>query len=123
MEKMKRRIVLVLGASLFAASAPALAHHSAAQFDLTNHDAYFTGVVKEFKAINPHAVVTIEVTDAKGTREITFEGRSMSNMYRNGWRPGKINVGDTVTVNAAPRKDGADGGFVFSIETKDGGKY
>jgi len=111
-------------AALLLASTPALAHHSAAQFDLSNHNMYWTGVIKEFKAVNPHAVVTIEVTDEKkGTREITFEGRSMSNMYRNGWRPGKVNVGDTVTINAAPRKDGADGGFIFSIQTKDGGKY
>ncbi len=80
-------------------------------------------MVKEFKAINPHAVITIEVKDAKGSHDITFEGRSMSFMYRNGWRPGLINIGDTVTINAAPRKDGADGGFVYSIETKDGQKF
>jgi hypothetical protein len=120
---MNTRVLSVLAASLLAVSTPAFAHHSAAQFDLSNHNMYWTGVVKEFKPINPHAVVTIEVTDEKGTRAITFEGRSMSNMYRNGWRPGKVNVGDTVTINAAPRKDGADGGFVFSIQTKDGGKY
>lgn len=120
---MKTRFLSVLAVTLLAASTPALAHHSGAQYDLTKRDMNWTGVLKEFRAINPHAHIVVEVKDAKGTRDIAFEGQSMSNMYRRGWRPGMLKIGDTITINAAPRKDGADGGFVLSITDADGQKF
>jgi hypothetical protein len=41
-------------------------------------------------------------------------------MYRNGYRKGMVNIGDTITVNVAPMKNGTDGGFVVSAVTKNG---
>jgi hypothetical protein len=90
---------------------PAFAHHSAVQFDFTRQVAY-KGVVKDFAAINPHMRIVLEVKDAKGTREIRFEGHSTNNMYRN--------VGDTITVNAAPLRSAEDGGYVVSATTAGG---
>jgi hypothetical protein len=98
---------------------PAMAHHSAVQFDFAKSVAY-TGVVKEFAAINPHMRLLIAVKDAKGTHDIKFEGHSTNNMYRAGYRKGMVKVGDTVTVNAAPLRDGAEGGYVVSVELADG---
>ena len=120
---MKIRVLSVLAAASLAVSTPALAHHSGAQYDLTKRDMSWTGVLKEFRAVNPHAHIVVEVKDAKGTHDIAFEGQSMSNMYRRGWRPGMLKIGDTITINAAPRKDGADGGFVLSILAADGQKF
>ena len=120
---MNARVAVILSALALSFSLPALAHHSAAQFDLTIRDRSWTGVVKEFQAINPHSRIVLEVADDKGTRDITFEGNSMNNMFRAGWRPGAINVGDKVTITAAPRKDGADGGFVLAIVMEDGRRY
>jgi hypothetical protein len=99
--------------------APATAHHSAVQFDFTKSVSY-KGVVKEFAAINPHMRLLIEVKDAKGSHEIKFEGHSTNNMYRAGYRKGMVKVGDTVTVNAAPLRDGTEGGYVVSVELADG---
>ncbi len=99
--------------------APASAHHSAVQFDFTKSISY-KGVVKEFAAINPHMRLLISVTDAKGTHDIRFEGHSTNNMYRAGYRKGMVNVGDTVTVNAAPLRDGTEGGYVVSVQLADG---
>jgi hypothetical protein len=99
--------------------APAIAHHSAVQFDFTKSVSY-KGVVKEFAAINPHMRLLIEVKDAKGSHEIKFEGHSTNNMYRAGYRKGMVKVGDTVTVNAAPLRDGTEGGYVVSVELADG---
>src|SRR6478609_7411680 len=96
-----------------------LAHHSAVQFDFGKSVSY-TGVVKEFAAINPHMRLVIELKDAKGTRVVHFEGHSTNNMYRGGYRKGMVNVGDTITVNAAPFKDGTEGGYVVSAETPKG---
>jgi hypothetical protein len=97
----------------------ALAHHSAVQFDFAKSVSY-TGTVKDFAAINPHMRLVIELKDAKGTREVRFEGHSTNNMYRSGYRKGMVKVGDKLTVNAAPFRDGTEGGYVISANLTDG---
>ena len=109
---------LTLAAAALVAGA-ALAHHSAVQFEFTRQVSY-TGVVKDFAAINPHMRLVVELNDDKGKREVRFEGHSTNNMYRGGYRKGMVKVGETITVNAAPFRDGTEGGYVVSAETKQG---
>ncbi len=104
------------------ASGGAAAHHSAIQFDFTKQVAY-TGTVKEFAAINPHMRLVIEVQQPDGKHEVRFEGHSTNNMYRNGYRKGMVNVGDTLTVRCAPFKNGDLGGYVVSATTKGGESF
>ena len=99
------------------------AHHSAARFDLSIRDNYVTGIVKEFKAANPHTRIILEVTDEKGTRDIEYEGHSRNNYYRGGWRQGMVKVGDEITLNAAPTKDGSDGGYALGVKAADGTEF
>jgi hypothetical protein len=101
---------------------PALAHHSAAMFDFTRSE-QMSGVVKSFELINPHMRLVMVVSDAKGVRDIEFEGHSLNNMYRAGWRPSMVKVGDRLTVIIAPRKDGGDGGYVTAAITADGRRF
>jgi hypothetical protein len=82
------------------------AHHSAIQFDFANSKAV-TGVVMKFIAINPHMQLVLRVKDAKGERDIEFEGHSTNNMYRAGYRDNMIKVGDTITVYIAPLRTAA----------------
>ena len=98
------------------------AHHSAAQFDF-GKSAQVTGIVKKFQPINPHMRLVLSVTDAKGTRDIEFEGHSTNNMYRGCYRDKMINVGDKITVIIAPLKDGSDGGYVTGAVTAKGEKF
>ena len=72
-------------AMLLLLGSAATAHHSAVQFDFTKTVA-ITGVVKKFEAINPHMRLILHVKDAKGERDIEFEGHSTNNMYRAGYR-------------------------------------
>jgi hypothetical protein len=110
----------VLLMALMLMFAPSLgAHHSAAEFDF-GKTVQLSGVVKKFQAINPHMRLILEVTDAKGTREIEFEGHSTNNMYRAGYRNGIIKVGDKITVTIAPLRSGADGGYVTGAVTAKG---
>lgn len=97
------------------------AHHSAVIFDFTKSVSY-TGVVKSFSAINPHMRMVLELknADGKGTHVVKFEGHSTNNMFRSGYRKGMVNVGDKLTVNAAPYKDGTEGGYVISARLADG---
>src|SRR5690606_14236380 len=111
------RTLTLVAAALVAGTA--IAHHSAVQFDFGKQVSY-TGTVKDFAAINPHMRLVVELKDAKGTREVRFEGHSTNNMYRSGYRKGMVKVGDTLTVHAAPFRDGTEGGYVISATLADG---
>ena len=104
-----RRICLV-AAALWIPAGSVLAHHSAAQFDLSIRDNEVQGIVKVFEPANPHTRIVLEVTDDIGKRDIEFEGHSRNNYYRSGLRPGMVHVGDKVTLIAAPMRDGSTGG-------------
>jgi hypothetical protein len=112
---------LFAGAMLsVAAMSSAYAHHSAAQFDFGN-TVDISGVVKFVRFANPHAKIILEVTDeARGTRDIEFEGHSRNNMVREGLRPDMMEVGDKITIRIAPMRDGADGGYITALLTADG---
>jgi hypothetical protein len=116
MKKMIRTLTVITAALVAGA---ALAHHSAVQFDFGKSVSY-TGTVKRFRAINPHMDLVVELKDEKGTREVRFEGHSTNNMYRSGYRNGMVKVGDTLTVHAAPFRDGTEGGYVISATLADG---
>src|SRR5688572_1807892 len=100
--------------------APASAHHSAAQFDF-NNTVVVEGKVMEARFANPHLKLILEVTDeARGTRDIEFEGHSRNNMLRQGLEPDMFKVGDTISIRIAPMTNGEDGGYVTALRTPDG---
>jgi hypothetical protein len=118
---MSRSFVVAL--ALMAAPCAALAHHSAIRFDLTIRDRMVTGIVKEFEPANPHTKIVLEITDEIGTRDVEFEGHSRNNYYRGGWRDGMVKVGDKITLNAAPTRDGSDGGYALGVIAADGTRF
>jgi hypothetical protein len=119
------RVATMVGLFAAALLAPLAvqAHHSAARFDFTIRDHYVTGIVKEFKVSNPHTKIVLAVTDEKGTRDVEFEGHSLNNYYRGGWREGLVKAGDKITLQAAPTKDGSDGGYAVGVTAADGTKF
>jgi hypothetical protein len=117
---MKQLMSLVSALALVAALGSTVsAHHSAVQYDFGKSTA-ITGVVVKFQAINPHMRLWLRVTDEKGTREIEIEGHSTNNMYRAGYRDGLIKVGDKITVNVAPLRNGVEGGYMVAAITASG---
>ena len=123
MQNMKHGcFALIAGALVTLAPQTATAHHSAVQFDFGKSVA-ISGVVKKFESINPHMRLVLQVTDAKGSREIEFEGHSTNNMYRAGYRNGMIKFGDAITVFVAPLKDGSEGGYVTAAKTAAGTRF
>lgn len=111
----------LLAVAALAVGATAWAHHSAVAFDFGKSVTY-TGTVKEFRAVEPHLRVVLELKDAKGTRSIRFEGHSLNNLYRYGYRKDMVKIGDTLTVTAAPFRNGDEGGYVVGAQVK-GGEY
>jgi hypothetical protein len=109
----------LLCALLLAGAMPALAHHSAAQYDFTKN-VTVQGTVKHLRVANPHMDLTLEVGDGKTRHDVAFEGHSANNLYRQGWRKDLVKEGDALTIVVAPRHDGAEGGYVKSVKTADG---
>ena len=120
---MNARIVAIALLGLAAAPLTAYAHHSAAQFDLSIRDNFVTGIVKEWRPANPHTKIVPTITDEKGTRDVEFEGHSRNNFYRSGLRDGMVKIGDEITLQAAPMRDGSDGGYVLGGTAADGSKF
>jgi len=110
----------VCGAALAALwASAAAAHHSAAPFDFQQR-VTIEGVVKEFNVQNPHTYAVVTISDAKGTRDVEYEGHSASNFYRAGYRRDTVKPGDKIAILIAPRHDGGDGGFInaFTVNGK-----
>lgn len=119
---MKARLRVVAATALAALPILVYAHHSAAQFDF-GQTVSVEGVVKKMDVANPHIDLILEVTDEKGTRDIKFEGHSRNNVYRRGWRPDLVHVGDTITIQIAPTRNGEEGGYVKSFVLQDGTEF
>jgi hypothetical protein len=86
---------------------PAGAHHSFAVFFNTDSQLVkITGVVRDFQFRNPHGVITLDVP--KGRQQIVWraETNSPSVLRRRGWTPDSLHVGDTVTLEGWPARDG-----------------
>jgi hypothetical protein len=104
------------------ASASLLAHHSATQFDF-DKSIVLEGIVRKFNAVNPHMRLVLQVADRKGKHDVRLEGDSLTNLRHMGYRDGMIHVGDRITVYAAPKSDGSDGGYVIAAVTTTGSSF
>jgi hypothetical protein len=114
----------MIGSALLALAATtgpmALAHHSAAQFDFAQ-TVTVEGKVTMIEVRNPHIKLILEVAAEDGkAHEVEFEGHSRNNVYRRGWRPDSVAVGDTIAIDIAPLRDGSEGGYVKDFKLPDG---
>jgi hypothetical protein len=108
-------VLLGIGASVGAA------HHSASAQDFGKR-VEVDGVIKFWEIANPHGRIVVQVTDAKGTRDIEFETHSRNNVYRAGYRDGMVKAGDKIKLSIAPNRDGSEGGYVTGFVTAKGEK-
>src|SRR5438128_10691236 len=99
------RGVCILGFGLFSAAAPALAHHAvSAEFD-RNKPITFTGTVQKVDWMNPHIYTHIEAKDASGKTVVyQVEGGAPNSLFRNGWRPDTLKIGEVVSVSGSHAK-------------------
>ena len=121
--KLNRALWFGLAASLLMAG-PLLAHHSFAMFDM-NKNVEYKGTVLEYKWVNPHVHVTLQIDPGPGIDPSTvgtwdIEGASTVIMARQGWTKGTFKAGDKMTVTAHPMKDGSKGASMFYITQGDG---
>jgi hypothetical protein len=97
----------VLLSLVLALAAPVVsAHHGDANWDVTAPFSV-TGAIVEFRFINPHMQITLEVTDADGkvTRWVG-QGTSPNMLVYRGWSRTILKPGDRVTLNGHRAKNG-----------------
>jgi Family of unknown function (DUF6152) len=99
--------ILLLAVGL-AVMNPAGAHHSFAVFFNTDSQLVkLTGVVRDFQFRNPHGVITLDVPKGKASSVWRAETNSPSILRRRGWTPDSLHVGDQVTLEGWPARDGS----------------
>jgi hypothetical protein len=100
------RVVLVFGA---VAALPVWAHHELrAEFD-EQKTVSLRGMVTRFEWDNPHALLYLDVTGPSGQIvNWTVEWASPLELRRAGWARETLKVGDAVTVQGWPARDGSN---------------
>ena len=100
------------------------AHHSFAPYEPTLQ-IKLSGVVTEFKWVNPHVYIDMDTIDEKtGARKHWLvEGASTSILNRAGWKFNMIKPGDRITVIVSPLRSGEPGALLKQITLADGRKF
>ena len=104
---MKRKHqLLVIGALMLAAAAPALAHHAfGAEFD-PNAPIRLQGKVVKLEWVNPHAWIHIEVQKKGGGTEVWMvEGGTPNTLLRRGLTRQSLGYGTELIVDGYQTKD------------------
>jgi hypothetical protein len=107
---MKKGLLSTVGVALglLVFSSPARAHHGDADRYDSNVVAV-TGTIVDFQLVNPHSIVTFDVTDASGqtVRWQAEMGGSQQLVKTFGWSKSSVKPGDKITVTGRKAKSGA----------------
>jgi uncharacterized protein DUF6152 len=103
---------------------PVVAHHSFAPYE-TSIQIKLTGVVSEFKWVNPHVYIQIDAADAKTgeKKHWLVECASTSILNRAGWKFNMLKPGDQITVIVSPLRTGEPAALLKQITLADGRKF
>ena len=122
--KYRRRSFLITclsAALLLNCSAAAWAHHSFAMYDLQKV-VDIKGTVKKFSFTNPHSSIILAVKDRAGKiSDYVIETNGSFYLAKNqGWKRDSLKVGDKVTAQIRPMRDGSAGGDLVKFTLSDG---
>jgi hypothetical protein len=119
------RITAALGlvvTTLMLVPAPAAAHHSSAMFD-SSTEVTLKGTVVEWKWINPHATLRLDVKGDDGTvKTWSVATSNIADLSKRGWTRRTFSAGDAVTVVIRPARSGEPVGMIETVTLADGHK-
>jgi hypothetical protein len=115
------RSSLVVVICLALAPAAADAHHSfAAQYDSTKQ-VTLQGTISKVEWMNPHVYFYVDVPDDTGKLvNWAVEGGAPNVLYREGWKPTSLKVGDRVSILGSLARDGSKQVNALSFKLPDG---
>lgn len=86
---------------------PSQAHHNPAAHYIVDERVEINGIVTEFRPVNPHSRIYLDVTNDEGEIEQWMaEGDSIINLRRAGWTDDQFKPGDEVQVLGRPSRFG-----------------
>ena len=106
--KLKLSLIALAASLLFAAAAPAFAHHAfAAEFD-AKKPVKLRGTVTKMEWINPHTWLYLDVKKPDGTvEEWMIEAGTPNTLLRRGFTKDSLKAGTEVLVDGYQSKDGS----------------
>ena len=110
-----RHRLWIAAVALLTLGMPLWAHHGNAAYDEKN-PITIKGTVTEFEWTNPHAQIYLDVKDDKGMLvHWSVETYSPGKLVRAGWAKDSVKVGDVVSINLIPAKNGSPVGFLHKL--------
>ena len=104
----RRALSLSLPVLLLLHGCAVQAHHAFSPVYDGSKTVTITGTVTDFKLVNPHAMMTVDVVDKAGTRvSWTVEMPGLLSLTRLGWTEKTVAVGDRLTVSGNPTHTGS----------------
>ena len=123
---MRRLLASLFATAVLAAAAPLSAPLAAHHWFNASYESgaviKLTGLVTRFDWKNPHAVFHLEVADDRSRRTTRWvmEMGSPNSLTHAGWSKSSLRVGERLTVEAIPARDGIPMGYPLSIVTETG---
>jgi hypothetical protein len=104
---MKLKIFLTTAVALLVLTGVAAAHHGSAIFDATR-EVTLTGRVAEFRFVNPHVIVFINVSDSATGKTEKWLGETFSaaRLIEFGWNKNTLKPGQRIALTGYPAKAG-----------------
>ena len=115
-----RAQLAALAALVVALASPARAHHSNSAYQV-DEIVTLTGTVKEWRWMNPHTWIYLDVKNDEGQVEAwAFEMGSPNRLMRYGWNQDSLPTGATVTIAGSQARDGSLKAAVDTVTLADG---
>jgi hypothetical protein len=115
-----RRCVVAALLALVPVSA-ARAHHAFAPVYDGSKTVTIKGTLTEFKLVNPHARMIVDVVDETGKHVAwTVEMAGLLSLTRQGWTDNTVTVGQQLTITGNPTHTGSAGLFFTKLVMPDG---
>ncbi len=106
---------------LMLSAAPATSHHAFSPVYDEKRLITVVGVVTEFRFINPHALMLMNVTDETGkVAKWTVEFAGRLNLSEAGWTAESVKAGERITVTGNPTHTGSQRVFFRKLVRADG---
>ena len=105
--------------SLLLGASGASAHHSFAMFDALK-EMTIEGTVSAFTWQNPHVWIDVMVGEGGTAKKWGVESQSTGILFRQGWGPNSVKVGERIKLQIHPMKNGNPGGQLMKVTLADG---
>ncbi len=111
-----------LAAAMGLATAPALAHHSFASYDM-GHTLLAEGTLKEFRWGAPHSSLVLIYLDKGAEKQMSIISGSPLLFAKQGLSPRDFKRGDKVKISYHPNISGLPGGALATLKLPNGKSF